>query len=534
MTTSWTDTRVPPANQCVLRYVLERWAGDTPEAVLVRFADGTEWTYAHMLEETRRAAAGLHALGVRQGTAVLSWLPNGADALRCWFGIAYLGAVYVPINTAYRGHLLEHVIRNADAALMLAHGSLVERLEGIELSALKQLVVTSPGPTPTRLITHGREALQGDPDSLPPAPDIKPWDTQAIIYTSGTTGPSKGVLSSYLHLYSTAFEPLHFLDASDRWLMASPLFHVSGTVGVAAALLRGASFALVDSFKVDAFWDTVRTTRSTTTVLLSSMVTLLAKLPPDPRDRDHTLRHIYMIPLSVDVLAFNRRFGIDVYTVFNMTETSSPLASERNPTVLGSCGAPRAGVQARLVDANDCEVPLGTPGELLVRCDRPWAMNHGYNRDPEATARAWRNGWFHTGDTFRKDETGNFFYVDRLKDAIRRRGENISSFEVELAVCSHPSVREAVAVAVPSEEVEDEVLIAVVPQPGVVFDPVLLTQYLVERLPHFMVPRYIRLMEKLPKTPTEKVEKHRVRAEGITTDTWDRERAGIVVKRDRL
>jgi carnitine-CoA ligase len=201
---------------------------------------------------------------------------------------------------------------------------------------------------------------------------------------------------------------------------------------------------------------------------------------------------------------------------------------------MGTCGKPRPGMQVRLVDANDCEVPVGATGELLVRSDRPWALSQGYNRDAEATARAWRNGWFHTGDVFRQDEDGNFFFVDRLKDAIRRRGENISSFEVELEVCSHPSVREAVAVAVPSEDVEDEVLIAVVPQPGVPFDPVALTHYLIDRMPHFMVPRYVRVMEAIPKTPTEKIEKHRVRSEGVTSDTWDRVSAGIALKRERL
>lgn len=532
--TTWTDPRVPPAGECVQRLVLERWARETPQAVFVRFQDGSEWTYARMLEETRHTAAGLHALGVREGQNVLSWLPNGPDALRAWFGINYLGAVYVPINTAYRGALLAHVIRNSGATLVLAHGGLVERLQGVDLSELKQLVVTTDAPHVTGLTMFDRTALSGDPAGLPLAPELQPWTTQTIIYTSGTTGPSKGVQSSYLHLYSTSFEPLHFLDASDRWLLTSPLFHVGGTCGVSAALWRGASIALVDAFRIDTFWNTVRATRSTFTVLLGGMVTLLNKLPADPRDREHTLRHVYMIPLSSDVQAFNARFGIDVYTVFNMTEISSPLMSERNPSALGICGRPRAGVSARLVDENDCEVPVGTVGELLVRSDRPWALGHGYFRDPEASARSWRNGWFHTGDAFRMDGTGDFFFVDRLKDAIRRRGENISSFEVEIEVCSHPSVREAVAVAVPSELGEDEVLIAVVAQPGARLDPVELTRHLVEKLPHFMVPRYIRVVERLPKTPTEKIEKHVVRSEGVTSDTWDREKAGIVVKGERF
>ena len=188
----------------------------------------------------------------------------------------------------------------------------------------------------------------------------------------------------------------------------------------------------------------------------------------------------------------------------------------------------------RIVDENDCEVPPGTIGELIIRTDMPWALNHGYHRNPEATAKAWRNGWFHTGDAFRRDENGNFFFVDRMKDAIRRRGENISSFEVEAEVGSHPSVQECAAVAVPSELGEDEVLVAIAPQPGHEIDHEALIEYLIPRMAHFMVPRYIRIVPELPKTPTQKVQKHLIRSQGVTADTWDREKAGIVIRRQKL
>jgi crotonobetaine/carnitine-CoA ligase len=204
------------------------------------------------------------------------------------------------------------------------------------------------------------------------------------------------------------------------------------------------------------------------------------------------------------------------------------------PTLVGSCGRPRPGVEARVVDANDCEVAPGEVGELIVRTDRPWAMNHGYYKNPAATAEAWRNGWFHTGDGFRRDEAGNFFFVDRMKDAIRRRGENISSFEVEAEVCAHPAVREAAAVAVKSEVSEDEVLIAVSLAEGAALDPAELIAFLRPRMAHFMVPRFVRIIDDLPKTPTQKVQKHLIRTEGVTDATWDREKAGIVIKRERL
>ena len=223
-----------------------------------------------------------------------------------------------------------------------------------------------------------------------------------------------------------------------------------------------------------------------------------------------------------------------MYTIFNMTEISSPIVSEPNPRVRGTCGKVRAGVQVRLVDGNDCEVAQGSVGEMIVRTDRPWAMNSGYYKEPEATARAWRNGWFHTGDAFRQDAEGFFFFVDRIKDAIRRRGENISSFEVEAEILAHPDVREAAAIAVPSPLEEDEVLAVIAPQPGRSIDPVQLIHFLRDRLAYFMIPRYIRVLDELPKTPSSKVLKTELRAQGITADTWDREAAGIVIRRDRI
>jgi carnitine-CoA ligase len=217
-----------------------------------------------------------------------------------------------------------------------------------------------------------------------------------------------------------------------------------------------------------------------------------------------------------------------------MTEISSPIVSDPNPSKRGTCGKVRKGVEVRLVDENDCEVALGEVGEMLVRTDRPWAMNSGYYKMPEATARAWRNGWFHTGDAFRQDEDGYFFFVDRMKDAIRRRGENISSFEVEAEIVAHPDVREAAAIAVPSELDEDEVMAVVAPAPGKTIDPVALIEFLRDRMAHFMIPRYIRVLPELPKTPSAKVLKTELRKEGITPDTWDRDKAGIQIKRDRI
>jgi crotonobetaine/carnitine-CoA ligase len=299
-------------------------------------------------------------------------------------------------------------------------------------------------------------------------------------------------------------------------------------------LARGASVAIVEQFSTDRFWEVVRTTRSTVVFLLGVMANFLIKRPPSPADRDHGVRLAFMVPFTDDAPAFKERFGIDIYTIFNMTEIASPIVSEANPTKRGTCGRVRPGVEVRLVDEHDCEVPVGAIGEMLVRSDRPWGMNSGYNKDSAATARAWANGWFHTGDAFRKDEDGYFYFVDRVKDAIRRRGENISSFEVEVEVCAHPDVREAAAIAVPSEYSEDEVMVVVAPVPGRSIDHTALASFLMERMPYFMVPRYIRVLDELPKTPSAKVLKADLRKEGITPDTFDREAAGMRVRREVL
>ncbi len=530
------DHHVPPRDECVLRYMLEHRAAETPDRPFLRMHDGTDTSYAEFLNQVDGMAGALSALDVKQGDMVAVWMPMGLTGVQLWSAINWLGAVFVPINTAYKGQLLQHVLNNCAARLLLAHGDLIHHLNGLSIPALATIV--SLGGTGT-IEGHGREIISEPTfrDLARPSPalaqPIEPWDVQSIIYTSGTTGPSKGVISSYAHLYTMGGrEGLYMFADDDRVLVCGPLFHASGMMPIYAMLARGSTAVLMPAFSTSTFWPIVRRTKVTATILLGVMAGFLAKEAPGPDDLSHTLRKVMLVPMPDDWRAFADRFGVTVFTCFNMSETAIPIVSTANPAAAGTCGRVRAGIEARIVDAHDREVPTGQSGELVLRADTPWTMNSGYFGNPDATVSAWRNGWFHTGDAFTADPDGNMFFVDRLKDSIRRRGENISSFEVESEILLHPQVRECAVIAVPSQTSEDEILAVVAAREGEAIDPAELLEFLTPRLAHFMLPRYIRVLERLPRTPTEKVEKHRLRSEGLTLDAWDREAAGIKIKRN--
>ncbi|MCG5242317.1 AMP-binding protein [Azospirillum doebereinerae] len=531
--------RIPTADECVLRNLLEGQAGRQPDAVFVTFWRGETWSYRETLERVRRRAAALRAQGVRQGDHVLCWMGNGPDLLTAWFAINYLGAVYVPLNTASRGRPLAHTLDNAGASILIAHAALVDRLAEIDRGPLAKILTVGTADSelpelPGVAIAPLTDAPAESDLSLELERPIQPWDPHAIMYSSGTTGAAKGVVTSYVQIYTMGPDAFTSISADDRCMIAGPIFHCGSTLYVYCMLGKGGSMAMVPEFRTADFWDSIRDTGSTVVLLLGIMANFLLKAPPTARDRDHTLKKVFIVPFGEDAPRFGARFGVVLYTVYNMTEIASPLTAGPDDMVPGLCGRPRPCFELRVVDSNDAELPPGSVGELIIRSHRPWALGSGYYRNPEATLAATRNGWFHTGDAFRMEADGRFFFVDRLKDVIRRRGENISSFELEAEICAHPAVREAVTVAVPSEVGEDEVLAVVAPVPGLVIDPAELVGFLAARVAHYMVPRYVRVVEELPKTASGKLQKHTLRADGLTEDCWDREVAGIRLKRERL
>jgi len=532
----WFDPAMPSREQCVLPCLLALRAATTPDRDFLLFEDGERWTCSRTYALARRAAAGLRCLGVQGGDNVLVWLPNGPDAVRAWLGSNLVGACFAPLNIAYRGRLLAHAIEQSCAKVMIVHAGLVERLQEIPRTQLETLVIVGEIPVAFGWpgTVHGAAALDAADDGVADAA-VERWDPQMLIFTSGTTGPSKGVLCTYLQIHTSARVQYGYMTEQDRILIDLPMFHIGGVGSITGALVSGCSAVLCESFNTEYFWQRVRHFNVTTTSgLIGSMPAFLSKIPPRNDDAKNPLRFA-IVPLTRQAMDLARRHDFHYCSGFNMTELSVPLFTDVDPTVPGSCGRPRTGCECRIVDENDIECPPGVPGELVVRNDLPWTTALGYINQPEFNARAWRNGWFHTGDLLYRNEAGDFFFVDRLKDAIRRRGENISSVEVESEVYAFPGASEVAAVGVPSEDGEEEVLVAVAPAPGSApIDPAALVRFLIPRMPHYMVPRYVRVMQSLPKTPTNKIRKVEIREQGVTADCWDRIAHGIELRRTKL
>lgn len=529
--------RVYALEELVLGEILRDRAAAHGSRTFLKLRDGA-LSYAELDRLTDRMARGFAARGLRQHEHVSVMLPNGPDFLLVIFALARLGAVAVPVNPAYKGELLRHVLATSDSSLLVADESLLDRVAPAvddRLSAVRAVVVRTHGAGPEPLPKLRKPVLSLDQlldhGDEPPEAAVRHHDLQAVMYTSGTTGPSKGVMVPHAHALTDAQDFLRFTGCGpdDTIYCPLPLFHAAALWdAVMGALLAGASVAVVERFSASRFWSDVRRFRATLAMGVFSMIPILLSRPPAPTDRDHPLRAFYHGKSALDA-AFRARFGVRSVETYTSTEVGIATGSDYGRWRAGSCGeANRPTHEVRVVDAWDREVGPGEPGELVVRPTRPFAMTPGYYKDPAATAESMRNLWFHTGDCAYRDADGFFYFLDRKKDAIRRRGESISAFEVERAVNAHPAVLESAAFAVPSELEEDEVKVAVVLRPGASLTPAELSAWSREQLPAFMAPRYIELLGELPRTATGKIAKHELRRRGdrgITPRTWDRERA---------
>jgi carnitine-CoA ligase len=522
-------------------HVLRHHAAERPDAVCLELPEeGLTWTYAEALEFSERVASALYAAGADQGDRVVLMAFNSSRFVRTWWGTAIGGLVEVPINTNYEGEFLRHQLDVAQARFAVIDDVMAERwvavaehAQGIE----RFWVIDSGAGIRDKAIEllreHGwvaatwEELEAAEPRELPL---VSPQDLGAIFYTSGTTGPSKGVAmpQSQLYFFAQIVVSLTRLTPDDVYLTTTPLFHGNATfMAVYPVIVAGGRAVIRSKFSASRWIDHVRDSGVTVTNFVGVMMDFAWKQEPRDDDLDNRLRAVYAAPTASTIVEqFKERYGIEAFVdAFGLTETCAPIMSPYAvPRPAGAAGLQnKEWFDIRLVDPEtDREVAVGEIGELVVRPVYPWTCSNGYYNMPEKTVEAWRNLWFHTGDALRKDEDGWFYFIDRYKDALRRRGENISSYEVEQALLGHPDVVEAAVIGVPAdvEAGEDEVL-AVVVSSGAV-RPAELLEWCSGRIPAFAIPRYLRIVDALPKTPSEKVRKTVLREDGVTVDTYDR------------
>ena len=505
-------------------------AAAVPDTVFLRFGDRT-LTFGETARQVEHRAAVLAGLGVTRGSLVPVVLENRADFVVTWFALERLGAVATLVNHALRGPALAHAIQMTGAELVVASDATVAALGAVASElALVRTVVTCDDPSTAARHLPGLATLSWSslvPVALPPATHVVA-DPALVLFTSGTTGPSKGcVLSHRYAVRQTQLMVEHLeLRADDVLYCPFPLFHLDASVlTVLPALVLGTTAVIAERFSVSSFWDDIRASGATVFDFMGATLTMLHKRPPAPDDADNRVRLAWGVPVPEFAEAFEARFGLQLVELYGSTDVGLPIYQPlHEPRVTGSCGRPIAAYDIEVVDGDDQPVGPDAVGELVVRPREPSLISDGYHGLPEASALARRNLWFHTGDLVRRDAVGNVFFVGRMTDSIRRRGENISAFEVEEVVKLHPDVLDAAAFGVPSELTEDDVMVAVVPRPGHPLDVVDLTRFCAERMARHMLPRYVDVVDALPRTPTEKVEKGALRAAGVTPTTWDRER----------
>lgn len=528
-----------PDEEWVISRVLERRAAEKPDHPFMHY-DGRDYTYAALNREANRVAAGLRDLGVAPGDRVAVLMQSSPEYLYVWFAIAKLGAIEIPVNVAYKGAILTHVLTNSGTSAILMDdefAGVVAEVAG-DCPDLKTFVVNHVGEAGAAAPAGAHdlsEVARGEGEN--PGLEIRYTDIACIMFTSGTTGPSKGVLINHHFEWSfgVTFGEIARITADDVAYNYLPFFHVAGKFVLMAAMMVDARMLLTQRFSVSDFWADVRAHDVTVTVAVGGICHMLFAEPEQPDDADNPLRLFYAVPAPAEFQdEFEKRFGLVFIEGYGSTEMNIIAYSQPGVSPRGSFGKASQFYELKVFDDDDNECPPGVPGELVVRSRRPYMLLQGYYNLPEKTVEATRNLWFHSGDQGYYDEDGWFFFQDRLSDSIRRRGENISSYEVERIVNSHDAVAESAAVAVPSELQEDEVKLVAVRTPGANLTEEQLLRFCVDAMPYFMVPRFIEFKTELPRTPLTKVRKVVLRGEGVTAETWDCERHGLRITRRGL
>ncbi len=544
-----------PRSQWTLVEVVRRQAqrlGDT-EFLNV---DGSRLSFAQLQDQSDRAAAALARLGVGPGDRVLALATNSTELIVAMIATHKRRAVFTPINTELKGAFLGHQVRNSDPVVVLVDTELLGAFANVDTTGLglAHTVLIEPitiGATVEALpaslakttVASWSQLLEGADVDPATVLDPEPADVCTIMYTSGTTGPSKGVLLPQAHCVLFAIgsaNAMGLMEGQDHFYTCMPFFHANALfMQIYAGLVAGVSATVVKRFSVSSWLDHLIDCRATVTNALGVMPELIFRQPPDPRDRQHQVTRVMAVPVAQEWgEAFEQRFGVRLIQGYGMTEINMVSYSDPADPVLAGCAGRVLDEFFDVIVADpetDQPVATGEAGEILVRPRQPFCFNQGYFRMPEKTVEAYRNLWFHTGDAGRFDHEGRLFFIDRLNDRIRRRGENISSYEIEQVLNEHPAVLESAAVGIRVEGAggEDEIKAVVVLHdgPDSQLDPVALLDYCAEHMPRYAVPRYIEIVADLDKTASGKVRKQDIRDSGITPATWDRESVGYQLRR---
>lgn len=520
-----------------VRDCLQESAQKHPDKTFLLFRD-SRLTFGELLQNINRTANAFLELGVKKNMKAALMLPNGPEFIFSWLALAKLGAVMVPLNTALKGEGLTYIVNHSGSEIVVVHEDYMEQVIPLKpaLENIKHWIVAGDPHAFSERALSFEKLLQSASRDEPPHVRVDGGDVLSIIYTSGTTGLPKGVmLPHYSYINTGTFYMEDIIEArqDDIILTSLPLFHCNAQqFTVMGALIAGMTMALLEKFSASTFWDSVRKHNATVFHYIGAILTILYKQPPREDDADNPARIAMGGACPKEIWEdFEKRFKLKVVEGYGLTETGTCCSHNRpNDVRVGSIGKPSRHAQMKVVDENDNDLPAETPGEIVVKETLPDSMMKGYYKEAEKTQETMRGGWFHSGDRGYRDKDGYFYFMDRLKDCIRRRGENISSFEIEKTVNEHPAVLECAAVGVPSELGEDDVKLYVVLKDGEALAPEEIVSFCEARMAYFMVPRYVEFRQSFPKTETQRIQKYELRKEGVG-NCWDREKTGYRLRR---
>ena len=532
----------------VLPHVLKEQARKLGKKPFLQFGYKEPISFYKTNQLANKIANGLMKLGLKKQEKVAVYMPNSDDYVITWFGILKMGAVMVPINTAYVMDFLQYIIDSSDAKVLFIAEEYMDRMPPIakKIPNIEHVIVwTREGNI--KFKKHGfnfkkmtsYEKFITPQSTSDPKVDISFMDYARLMYTSGTTGRSKGVMRPSAADYSSARNYTEIMDIGpkDVCFTCLPLFHSNAMVmTVYPALIKGAKTVIEEKYSASKFWKWMVDHKVTKFNIVGTICYFVWNTPPVPEEKKHKVKLVLGSPAPHDMIEdFMERFNIKFMEGYGLTEIGQGTwMRPGEPFRIGSCGKEAPNYEIKVANPDtDEEVPRGDIGEIIVRPRMPNVMLHYYHKMPEKTVEDFRNFWFHTGDAGRMDKDGYIYFVDRVKDYIRRRGENISSFEVEKVINSYHDVEESAAIGVKAGEgkyAENEVMVLIIPKEGKTVDPAKLIKFIEPKMPKFMIPRYIRFVKSFPKTGTQRTQKNKLREQGITKDTWDREESGYKLK----